>query len=188
MLHAKKSHVETHMWNFTSVKFHLWLTCHTWYFTCGNFTSEISRVKNMSLMNFTCVISHLINMSHVKFHTWNFACEKPMNFTFEISHVKFDMWNFKCEIPHVRNMSHGEHMGFGIHMCFWNFTCESNVYPMWNTCQFSETVEIFILKSKSLINITFEPIYNNIVWNGFRILVNNFGKNYVHKDNSAIQY
>ena len=70
---------------------------------------------------------------------WNFTCEIP--------HVKFHMWNFTCEISHVK-FSHVKfhmwricHMGntwvLKIHMCYWNFTCESHVNHMGNTSQFS---------------------------------------------------
>ena len=53
-----------------------------------------------------------------------------------IDHQTYHMWNFKCEISLVKNMSHRKHMGFGIHMCFWNFTRKSHVNHMWNTWQF----------------------------------------------------
>ena len=113
---------KNHMWKVTyelsHVKFQSLLTCRMWNFTFG-----ISRVEICHTWNFTCEISH------VKFHMWNSTCE--------ISHVKFHMWNFTCEISHVKNMSHVKHMGFEIHMCYWNFTCESHVNHMGNTSQFS---------------------------------------------------
>ena len=118
---CEKSHV-----NFYTCEIHRWLTCHMWNFTCEishvNFPCEISRVKNMSHVNFTCEISHVKFLIWKAYHMW-------------ISHVKFHMWNFTCEISHVKSMSHGKHMGYGIHMCFWNFTCESHVKHMTIFCK-----------------------------------------------------
>ena len=103
------------------------------YSTCKNHmwkvTYELSHVKFQSLL--TCRMwNFTFGISRVEIcHTWNFTCK--------ISHVKFHMWNFTCEISHVKNMSHRKHMGFEIHMWYWNFTCESHVNHMGNTSQFS---------------------------------------------------
>ena len=134
----QKSHVKSHIWELSHVKFQSLITCHMWNFTIG-----ISRVEICHMWNFTCEISHVkfhmwktchMRISHVKFHMWNFTCE--------ISHVKFHMWKFTCEISQVKNMSHGKHMGFEIHMCYWNFTCESHVNHVGNTSKFSVRVII----------------------------------------------
>ena len=83
-------------------------------------------------------------ISHVKFHMWNFTCEFhiwkftciltceishvkfPVWITCGFSHVKFHLWHFTCEVSHVK-----------FHM--WSFTCEiSHVkLHMWFTCGIS---------------------------------------------------
>ena len=97
-------------WDFSHVKFHMWLLL--------LFTYEISNA-----------IFHMRKIScgkcHVKFHTCeitNYTCHM-WNFTCEISRVKnMSQVNFTCKILHMKYMSHGKHMGSGIHLGFLNFT------------------------------------------------------------------
>ena len=89
--------------NFISHVFHMGLfshvkhMCYQYVFHMWRVTCEKSHVKFPMRLLFTWEVSH------GKFHMWNFTCG--------ISHGKFHMWNFTCEISHVK--FHTE-----------NFTCE----------------------------------------------------------------